>query len=240
MSQQISDEPNSTCQAEVSLDLEKADDTARPEDSPGKETSTDESLEAAPSNWFVNYFKKWAGEPGKRSPPMVHWTEVLYAFIGTMMGIATVALLNWNLDPVSENDLVMIIGSFGATAVLIYAAPSVPLAQPRNVIGGHLISAFVGVTVRKLLLDTICDGKCLWLSGSLAVALAINAMQVTKTLHPPGGATSLIAVLPSPAIYKLDYMYCICPAFTGACLMVLVALIVNNATPTRRYPVYWW
>ena len=74
----------------------------------------------------------------------------------------------------------MIIGSFGASAVLIYGAIKSPLAQPRNLLGGHVISALIGVTVFNLF-------SLLWLAAALAVATSIAVMHATKTLHPPGG-----------------------------------------------------
>ena len=100
----------------------------------------------------------------------------------------------------------MIIGSFGASAVLIYGAIKSPLAQPRNLLGGHIISALIGVTMVK-----IC-GPILWLAAALAVSLSIAVMHATKTLHPPGGATALIAVISGPQIHQTWGIFtCSCP-----------------------------
>ena len=88
-------------------------------------------------------------------------------------------------------DVFLLIGSFAATAVLVYAAPEGPLSQPRNVVGGHAVSAFIGMCIYKLSVQWEFG---FWLSAPLAVSLAIVAMQVTKTLHPPGGATAMIIV----------------------------------------------
>ncbi len=85
--------------------------------------------------------------------------------------------------------MLFLIGSFGASAVLIFGAPRSPLAQPRNLIGGHLVSAICGCTVRIAIDRFEHSTAC-----ALAVALAIVAMQLTETTHPPGGATALIAV----------------------------------------------
>ena len=98
-------------------------------------------------------------------------------------------------------DLVMIIGSFGASAVLVYGAVRSPLAQPRNLMGGHMISAVIGVASYQFL------HAHLWLAAAVAVATAIAVMHGTKTLHPPGGATSLIAVIGSDKIHTLGYLY---------------------------------
>jgi CBS-domain-containing membrane protein len=117
--------------------------------------------------------------------------------------------------------------------VLLYGAPKSPLAQPRNLIGGHVLSALVGVTVRLIL-----PGPP-WLVCALAVALAIAVMHATGTLHPPGGATALIAVTGGPKIVALGYLYVLFPVLSGALVMLLAAVLAVNAAPNRRYPEYW-
>lgn len=163
---------------------------------------------------------------------MVRLSEIIWSWIGAFLGIASVALINYHL--VEEQDLVMIIGSFGASAVLIYGAIKSPLAQPRNLLGGHVISAVIGVTAYEIF------HPHLWLASSVAVATAIAVMHATKTLHPPGGATSLIAVIGSEKIHNLGYLYAVIPAGLGAAVMLLVALLVNNIPRNRRYPEYWF
>jgi CBS-domain-containing membrane protein len=133
-----------------------------------------------------------------------------------------------------KTDLLLIVGSLGASAVLIYGAIKSPLAQPRNLIGGHIISACIGVTAWKLLFFAP------WLAAALAVSASVAVMHLTKTLHPPGGATALIAVLGGPKIQDLGYFYVLMPVAAGAFIMLLVALLVNNLAPTRRYPEYWF
>ena len=139
--------------------------------------------------------------------------------------------LNYNI--IEKTDFVMVIGSFGATAVLLYGAIKSPLAQPRNLMGGHIISAIIGVTCYKLFPSQ------LWLASSLAVATAIAIMHATKTLHPPGGATALIAVIGSDKIHGLGYLYALVPVGLGAIIMLTVALLVNNIPKNRRYPDFW-
>lgn len=180
-------------------------------------------------NDVMNYFKKMRGTT--KSPPIVSLSEIIWSWIGAFLGIASVALINFNL--LEETDLVMIIGSFGASAVLIYGAIKSPLAQPRNFIGGHVISAIIGVMFYKLL------NPHMWLAASVAVATAIAVMHATKTLHPPGGATALIAVVGSQKIHNLGFLYVIIPAGLGASIMLIVALLVNNIPKNRRYPEFW-
>lgn len=174
----------------------------------------------------------WAKMKGiTQSPPRVRIAEIAWSWIGAFIGIATVAYANHNL--LDETDLVMVIGSFGATAVLVYGAIKSPLAQPRNCLGGHLISALIGVTCYKLFHNHM------WLASALAVATAIAAMHATKTLHPPGGATALIAVIGSNKIHNLGYLYAVIPVGLGALIMLVVALLVNNIPSSRRYPEFW-
>jgi len=166
------------------------------------------------------------------SPPRVPASEVLWSFLGALAGIAAVGLLHERLF--APRDLTLLIGSFGASAVLLYGAPQSPLAQPRNLLGGHTLSALVGVAVRLTLPE---PG---WLCAALAVAAAIALMHLSGTLHPPGGATALIAVMGGPSIAELGFLYALVPAATGALVMLAAALLCNNLAPARRYPEYWW
>jgi len=117
----------------------------------------------------------------------------------------------------------------------MYGAPWVEFSQPRNLIGGHVLSALVGVTVALLLKENII------IASALAVSSAIAVMHFTRTLHPPGGATALIAVIGGDSIQDLGYWYVVNPVLLGAFLMLLVALFINNMSidPQRHYPVYW-
>ncbi|MVN90366.1 HPP family protein [Mucilaginibacter aquatilis] len=159
---------------------------------------------------------------------LVDFKEHFWTFIGSFTGIALLGLLNSEYFTLYDN--LFIIGSFGASSVLIYGVINSPLAQPRNLIGGHVVSAFVGVTVFKFV---PCD---VWFTSALAVSLAIVFMQITKTLHPPGGATALIANIGSAKIKALGYIYVLSPVLSGVLILLLVAIICNNATPHRSYP----
>jgi CBS-domain-containing membrane protein len=175
------------------------------------------------------YFKKMKGST--TSPPRVRFSEIVWSWIGAFLGISAVAFISSNI--LEKTDMVMVIGSFGASAVLIYGAIKSPLAQPRNFIGGHLISAIVGVTSYQLLHSHI------WFAAAVSVATAIAFMHASKTLHPPGGATALIAVIGSPKIHALGHLYTIIPVGIGASIMLIVALLVNNISDNRKYPEFW-
>lgn len=159
---------------------------------------------------------------------LVDFTEHSWAFIGSFVGLGIIAYLQYGAF--NNTDFVFLIGSFGASCVLVYGVIQSPLAQPRNLIGGHLVSAIVGVTIQKLIPDI------LWIAAPLAVSLSIVFMQITKTLHPPGGATALIAVTASPQIKELGYLYVLSPVLSGALILLIVALVFNNLTSKRSYP----
>ncbi|MHC5310359.1 HPP family protein [Myroides sp. LJL116] len=160
---------------------------------------------------------------------LVDFNEHLWAFIGSFIGLGIISYIHFELF--SKQDFTLLIGSFGATCVLVYGAIGSPLAQPKNLFLGHIISAIVGVTIYKLLADH------LWVAAPLAVSLSIIAMQMAKSLHPPGGATALIAVTGGDSITSLGYEYVISPVLSGVTILFIVALIFNNIPHKRQYPV---
>ena len=193
----------------------------RPDGSPGRR----------PAQALARYLAKMRGA-SRGAPPRVGNAEVFWSWLGSLVGIGLVAWLNgiW----LAETDALLLIGSLGASAVLIYGAPRSPLAQPRNLIGGHVLSACVGVSAWLLF------GPIPWLAAALAVSTAIALMHLTRTLHPPGGATALIAVIGSDQVHALGYLFVLVPAALGPLLMLLVALLVNNLAPGRHYPESWF
>lgn len=176
------------------------------------------------------YLNKMRGTTRGR-PPRVSNSEIFWSWIGGFLGIAAVAWVNQLLF--EGTDLTLMIGSFGASAVLVYGAVRSPLAQPRNLVGGHVVSALVGVATWKLLHQDP------WLAQAVAVATAIALMHATRTLHPPGGATALIAVIGSDTVHNLGFWYVLMPATLGPLLLLLVGLLVNNIPASRRYPEIW-
>ncbi|MBU1691745.1 MAG: HPP family protein [Gammaproteobacteria bacterium] len=177
------------------------------------------------------YFRKMRGTT-RGSPPRVSNVEIVWSWIGAFLGIALVAWVDQLFF--KGIDLSLMLGSFGASAVLVYGAVRSPLAQPRNLVGGHIISAIVGVICWKLLY------LFPWLAAAMAVATAIALMHATRTLHPPGGATALIAVIGSEEIHKLGFLYVLIPATVGPLILLMVAILVNNIPDSRRYPEIWF
>ena len=167
-----------------------------------------------------------------QSQPRVGWNEIFWAWSGSCLSVACLALLEkvcaqeWNLP--------LLIGSFGASAVLAFGAPHSPLAQPRNLVGGHVLSALVGVTSQAMV------GAEPVLAAALAVSTAIALMHMTQTLHPPGGATALIAVIGGESVHRLGFFYALAPVGLGASMLLAVAVLVNNLPKSRRYPEFWF
>lgn len=161
-------------------------------------------------------------------------SAIVWSWFAAFVGIYCISLFSKYFH-FNHYDQLFLVGSFGASAVLIYGTPLVEYAQPRNLIGGHIISSLIGITVYKLIPFDIA------LASALAVSLSIAAMHLTKTLHPPGGASALIAVIGGSEIHDMGYLYVLSPIGTGIVIMLIVALGVNNLSgdPARHYPKRW-
>ena len=153
---------------------------------------------------------------------MTSLLHIFVSWVGAFCGIFAVAYITF------RSGVPMMIGSFGASAVLLYSAIDGPLSQPRNLIGGHLVSAFIAICVFKIFGNNEY-------SIALAVSLSIVGMLATRMLHPPGGATAIIAVST-----KAGWMFMVYPVLGGALTLLIVALAVNNLSPDRHYPKHWF
>lgn len=180
---------------------------------------------------FSEYLRKMKGST-RGGPPRVSNSEILWSWIGAFLGIGSVAWVGRLFF--ADHDISLMIGSFGASAVLLYGAVRSPLAQPRNLLGGHILSAIIGVICWKLL------NQHVWLAEAMAVSTSIALMHATRTLHPPGGATALIAVIGSARIHNLGFLYILVPATIGPLILLAIALLVNNVPQSRRYPEIWF
>jgi len=120
----------------------------------------------------------------------------------------------------------ILVASSGATAVLLFGAPTLPFSQPRNVIGGHVVAALSGTVTHLLLGD-------MFMTPAVSVGLALAGMQMTSTLHPPAGGTALLAAMSGQSPFF------VVPVFIGSVAQVGCACVFNNVVPGRRYPQYW-
>ncbi|PZP43983.1 MAG: hypothetical protein DI595_20580 [Agrobacterium fabrum] len=153
--------------------------------------------------------------------------ERLRSATGAFVGILLTGLLG-SLALRFDPTLPAMIAPMGASAVLLFAVPSSPLAQPWSILCGNLVSASVGVTVVLLVPDP-------FFASALAISLAIAAMMALRCLHPPSGAVALTAVLGGPAIHSLGYGFLLWPVAGNSLILLALALAYNNATG-RAYP----
>ncbi|WP_062203729.1 HPP family protein [Aureimonas sp. AU12] len=160
-------------------------------------------------------------------PTSVSLRERVRAALGALVGILATGLVSRTaIGDVSA--LPALIAPMGASAVLLFAVPASPLAQPWSIVGGNLVSAAIGVAVAGLLPDPL-------LAAGLAIGLAIACMTVLRCLHPPSGAVALTAVLGGPAIHALGYGFVLWPVLANSLLLLACALAFNNLTG-RPYP----
>ena len=160
--------------------------------------------------------------------PTTHHERIISAIGGCIGILLVVTISKWS---VGVEALIYIIPSMGASAVLLFAAPHSPLAQPWNVFGGHLISAAVGVMCAQFI-------PVVSIAAAAAVGLAIAAMYYARCVHPPGGATALAAVIGGVHIHALGYAYIITPVLVNTVTILIAAVLFNYLFKWRRYPVY--
>ncbi|EEP79448.1 predicted protein [Uncinocarpus reesii 1704] len=161
---------------------------------------------------------------------------MFWSLIGVFTGLLIVTAASTHIPSFQERGVPIIVGSFGAAAVLEYCAIESPLAQPRNALFGQFFSALVGICVAKLFALNPNHDNLYWIAGPIACAAATLVMILTKTIHPPAGATSLLAVV-DPTARNLGWF--LLPVVLLSSVLILVsALLFNNVQ--RQFPLHWW
>ncbi len=168
----------------------------------------------------MSFIDKFKGDSAPL-PPRPSVKAVALAWMGGFLAIAAVAILTDLLA------VALVLGSFGASCVLVFGYPDVPFSQPRNVIAGHVISSLVG-------LSFVTAFGPQWWALALSVGTAIAIMMLTRTVHPPAGSNPVIVFLTQPT-----WSFLLFPTLVGALVVVIVALVYNNMTREARYPKYW-
>ncbi|ETS80950.1 hypothetical protein PFICI_08479 [Pestalotiopsis fici W106-1] len=161
---------------------------------------------------------------------------ILWAAVGVFTGLLLIEITGRYIPSFQQHDAPVIIGSFGAAAVLEFYAIDSPLAQPRNAVFGQLLASIIGVGIRKLFEKGESLQNLMWLGGSVSCALATAVMALTGTVHPPAGATALLAVVDNNVAAIGWFLLPV--ILLGCVLMQIVALLLNNVH--RRFPLYWW
>ncbi len=168
----------------------------------------------------MSYFQKFKGlsAPIPPSPPL---KQLGFIWLGAFLAAAVVtSLAYYTKQP-------LVLGSFGASIFVLFILPDSPFAQPRNVIGGHLVATLTGLIFLHFVSPQ-------WWSMALALATALSAMQLLRVPHPPAGSNPFIVFLAGA-----NWEFLITPTLIGAVLLVLVALFYNNIAKERSYPNYW-
>jgi len=151
----------------------------------------------------------------------------LVACLGATICIALTMFIGAGLE-LTASDLPLIVAPMGASAVLIFAVPASPLAQPWPVVGGNTISALVGIAVYRHVADPM-------IAAGLAVGLAILAMSLCRCLHPPGGAAALTAVIGGDSIHAAGYAFALSPVALNSVALVMLAMVFHRVS-THSYP----
>ncbi|WP_439889783.1 HPP family protein [Ralstonia sp. 25C] len=161
------------------------------------------------------------------APVTVRWRERVRSAAGALVGILLTGTM-MKLVPGASTLIPLLVAPMGASAVLLFAVPASPLAQPWSIIGGNLVAATVGVTCALLVPDPV-------LASALAVSIAIAGMFALRCVHPPSGAVALTAVIGGPAVHALGYRFVAEPILIQSALLLVGALVYHAATG-HRYP----
>ena len=146
---------------------------------------------------------------------------ILLGGLGSFLAIGALAQLSGSFD------VMLLLGSFGASCVLLFGYPEAPFAQPMNVIGGHVICTAIGLAALHWI------GPQPWVLA-LAVGTSIAAMMATRTVHPPAGSNPVIVFLG-----HVGWGFFLFPVLSGALILVVIAWVYINAVRKTPYPLYW-
>lgn len=158
---------------------------------------------------------------GEAPPPRSSWSAILATALAAAAIVGGLSLLSRQLE------LLLLMGSFAASSLLVFAYPDSPFSQPRNVILGHLLGTLTGLVCLHL-------GAGTWWHDALAVGAAIALMKATRTVHPPAVSNPLIVFALKPG-----WLFLLFPSLAGAALLILVALVYHNLRRSAPWPKYW-
>lgn len=160
--------------------------------------------------------------------PSAHFREHLLSALGGLIALTCVLFISeWQLG---LSNSAAIVAAIGASAVLVFNAPHGHFSQPWPVLGGHLLSAIIGVSCAQVISNPL-------LAVPIAIAMAILGMNVLRCVHPPGGATALNAIIAGDAVHQLGYYYVITPVLLNVVIVIIIGILFNYPFAARRYPL---
>ena len=143
--------------------------------------------------------------------------EFIISIIGAFIGTLIASFFSNTI--LQAEDIPLILASTGASAILIFSLPFSPVSQPWNLVGGHLASAFVGVSCYLLIPNEL-------FASSLSIPLAMLSMHYLRCMHPPGGATAITAVIGGTNVHALGYAFVFIPVFVNAIILLSIAMAI--------------
>jgi len=146
-------------------------------------------------------------------------SEVAASVIGAFL--ATLIASFFSNSILEAGEMHMVLASTGASAMLVFGLPHSPVSKPWNLVGGHVVSAIVGVTCYKFIPNSI-------LASSIAIPVAMQLMHLFRCTHPPGGATAITAIIGGEHVYNLGYAFVIIPVFFNAIILLSIAMAVGT------------
>ncbi|KAJ2773773.1 hypothetical protein IWQ57_001136 [Coemansia nantahalensis] len=167
-------------------------------------------------------------------PPMLVWA--VFSGVTSFVAIAVLGMVQKYGPAIRDHHLPFAIAPAGATVVLVFAVPAAPLAQPRNVVGGHLIAAIIGTFMHALFANVADSFR--WMPAALAVGISIGLMGLTNCYHPPAGATAFIAGFFAADIERVNWWFPLYPVLPVSLILVGLGVLLNNIC--RVYPTYWF
>ncbi len=154
--------------------------------------------------------------------------ELLFSVVGAFISTLIASFFSHSI--LMEEDMPMILASTGASAMLIFALPHAAVSRPWNLVGGHLVSATVGVSCYLLISNEI-------LASSLAIPVAMLAMHWLRCMHPPGGATAVTAVVGGSSVHALGYGFVVLPVFLNAVILLSFAMAIGTFRDNNPFEI---
>ena len=148
-------------------------------------------------------------------------SQIVLATLGAIVAISALSFVAMTTQSL------MLLGSFGASALLLFALPEAPLSQPRSVVVGHLAASLIALGCLALF------GPQWWAVG-LATGLGVGFMMVTRTVHPPAGSNAIIVFLAKPGA-----VFLVGSTLAGTLMLVAMAMVYHRTTRRHKYPLYW-